>query len=53
MTNYDNNCQLNSKLIETMSASDKNSNMPILRNEFSKILGDLFTMKKFTEMTHI
>ena len=44
MTNYDNNCQLNSKLIETISASDKNSNMPILRNEFSNI---------FVEMTHI
>ena len=27
--------------------------MPFLRNEFSKIFEDLFTMKLFTEMTQI
>ena len=39
-----------------MSASDQNSNMPflrILRNEFSKIFEDLFTMTKFTKITDI
>ena len=27
--------------------------MPFLRNEFSKIFEDFFTMTQFTEMTHI
>ena len=35
-----------------MSASDKNSNMPFLRNGFSKIFEDICTTL-FTEMTHI
>ena len=39
--------------METISALDPNSNMPFLRNEFSKIFEDLFTMREFTEMTHI
>ena len=39
--------------IDTMSASDQISNMPFLRNEFSKIFQDLFTMTLFTKMTHI
>ena len=29
---------------------DQNSNMPFLRNEFSKIFEDIFTMMYFTEM---
>ena len=33
--------ELNRPKIETMSASDQNSNMPFLRNEFSKIFEDL------------
>ena len=36
-----------------MSASDQKSNMPVLRNEFSKIFVDLFTKTLFTKMTHI
>ena len=36
-----------------MSASDQNSNMPFLRNEFSKIFEDLFTMTLFSKMTQI
>ena len=36
-----------------MRASDQNSNMPFLRNEFSKIFEDFFTMALFSEMTHI
>ena len=36
-----------------MSASGQNSNMPFLRNELLKIFEDLFTMKLFTNMTHI
>ena len=39
--------------IEQISALDQNSYMPFMRNEFSKIFEDLFTMTKFTEMTHI
>ena len=37
---------------ETMSASDQNSKMPFLRNEFSKIFEDLFTVTLFTKMIH-
>ena len=36
-----------------MSASDQNSNMPFLRNEFSKVFEDLFTMTLFRKMAHI
>ena len=39
--------------METMSASDQNSTMPFLRNEFSKIFEEIFTMTLFTKMTHI
>ena len=35
-----------------MSASDQNSNMPFLRNEFLKIFEDVFMMTLFTKMTH-
>ena len=35
------------------SASDQNSNMPFLRNEFSKIFEDLFTITLFPMKTHI
>ena len=38
---------------ETLSASHLNSNMSFLRNEFSKIFEDLFTMTLLTEMAHI
>ena len=38
--------------IETTGASDQNFSMPFLRNEFSKIYEDSFTMTKFSEMTH-
>ena len=33
-----------------MSALDKNSNMPFLRNEFSKIFQERFTFTKFSKM---
>ena len=36
-----------------MSASDQIFNVPFLRNEFSKIFEDFFTMTLFTKMTHI
>ena len=36
-----------------MTASDQNSNMPLLRNDFSKIFEDLFTMTWFAKLTHI
>ena len=36
-----------------MSASDQNFDSPFLRNEFSKIVEDLFTMAEFTNMAHI
>ena len=38
--------------LETIIASDQNSYMPFLRNEFSKICENLFTMTFFAEMTH-
>ena len=38
--------------MKTMSASDQNSNMAFLRNEFLKIVEDFLTMR-FTEMTLI
>ena len=36
--------------IKTMSASDKNYEVSFLRNEFSNIFDDLFTMTFFTKM---
>ena len=39
--------------IEKISALDQSSNMPFLRNEFSKIFQDLFTMALFTVMRRI
>ena len=36
-----------------MSALDKNSNMPFLRNEFSKMFDALFTTTIFKEITHV
>ena len=39
--------------LERMSASDLNFNMPLSRNEFSKIFEDLFTMTLFEKMTDI
>ena len=36
-----------------MSASDQNSNKLFLRNAFSQIFEDLFTMTLFTKITHI
>ena len=33
-----------------MSAFDQNSNMPFLRNEFSKIFEELFTITLFSKM---
>ena len=38
---------------ETIDASDENSNMPLLRKEFSKIFEDLFTITFFKAMTNI
>ena len=32
---------------------NKNSYMPFLRNEFSKVFEDLFTIALFRKMTHI
>ena len=37
----------------TMSASDQNSNMTFLRNDFFFIFEDLFTTTLLTKMTHI
>ena len=39
--------------IETTSASDQNSNMAFLRNEFSEIFENLFTMTLLTDLTHM
>ena len=39
--------------IGTISTSDQNSSMPFLRNEFSKIFEDLFTVTLFTEITRM
>ena len=39
--------------METMNVSDQNSTMPFLRNEFSKIFEDIFTMTFFTKVTNI
>ena len=39
--------------IETISALDQNSSMVFLRNEFSKISEELFTITKFTKITYI
>ena len=39
--------------IETINASDHDSNIPFLRNEFLKIFEDFFTMTLFTEMSYI
>ena len=47
----DPNCQY--FRIEKIRALDQNSNMLFLRNEFSKIFDDLFTMTELTELTHI
>ena len=38
--------------IEAISAIDQNSNMPFLRYEFSKFIGDLIMMTLFTKITH-
>ena len=38
--------------IETISAFYQNSNMPFLRNEFSKIFEELSTMMLFSEITY-
>ena len=35
-----------------MSASDQSSYMLFLRNEFSKIFEEFFTMTEFTKITH-
>ena len=47
---YEHNFQFNNK-VETVSTSDKNSSMPFLRNEFSKIFEEHLTL--FTKITHI
>ena len=39
--------------IETINALDQNSNIQFLRNEFSKISHDLFTMTLLTATIHI
>ena len=36
-----------------ISVSEQNSDIPFLRNEFSKILKDIFTVKILTDMSHI
>ena len=36
-----------------MSASDQKLNIPFLRNEFSKVLKDFFTMTQFIKIAHI
>ena len=37
---------------EAISASDQNSNMPFLRNEFPKLFEDLFAKTLFTKINH-
>ena len=39
--------------IATKGISDQNSNIPFLRNEFSRISEDVFTMTLFTKISHI
>ena len=40
-------------LIETISAKDQNSTIPIMKNEFSISFEDFFMMTEVKEMTHI
>ena len=39
--------------IETIRASNRNSNMPFLSSEFSKIFEDLFTMNRFIKVKFV